>query len=140
MVSSFRIRECRVDEATRVLALWRQAETTVTLTDTVGDLQRAIQERAAFVLVAEKDGQIVGSIIGTFDGWRGNLYRLAVHPDYRRQGIARGLLAEAENRLAQRGVKRITSLVEKDHPWAVGYWDAVGYQIDPDIVRYVRNL
>ena len=25
-------------------------------------------------------------------------------------------------------VKRITALVEKDHPWAVGFWNSQGYQ------------
>ena len=90
--------------------------------------------------MAEAEGQIVGSIIGTFDGWRGNIYRLAVHPDHRRQGIARALVAEVEKRLAQQGAKRITALVEKDHPWATAFGEAVGYQVDERIVRRVRNL
>jgi ribosomal protein S18 acetylase RimI-like enzyme len=84
-------------------------------------------------------GRLVGSIIGTFDGWRGNIYRLAVHPDSRRQGVARALVAEVEKRLTQQGAKRITALVEKDHPWAMNFWEAVGYRVDERIVRRVRN-
>ena len=140
MPSDLHIRECRTDEAKDLLTLWQEAETTVSFTDTIGDIGRAIEERAAIVLIAEKDDQIVGSIIGTFDGWRGNIYRLAVHPRLRRQGVARRLLVEVENRLVARGTKRITALVEKDHPWAVGYWHGVGYELDSSIVRYVRNL
>jgi hypothetical protein len=45
-------------------------------------LRRVVANGTANVLVAEVEGQIVGSIIGTFDGWRGNIYRLAVHPNY----------------------------------------------------------
>jgi ribosomal protein S18 acetylase RimI-like enzyme len=123
-----------------VLELWLQADATPGVTDTADDLQRAIAGRPACVLVAEDKDRVVGSIIGTFDGWRGNIYRLAVHPSYRRRGFARALLAEVEKRLAQQGAKRITALVEKAHPWATGFWEAVGYRADDRIVRHVRNL
>jgi ribosomal protein S18 acetylase RimI-like enzyme len=90
--------------------------------------------------VAEVGGQVIGSIIGTFDGWRGNIYRLAVQPDYRRRGVARALVAEVEKRLTRQGAKRITALVEKDNPSAMIFWEAVGYRVDERIVRRVRTL
>jgi ribosomal protein S18 acetylase RimI-like enzyme len=134
------IRECRLQEVEVVLELWRQAEATPGVTDTANALQRAIAESPAIVLLAEVQGRVVASIIGTFDGWRGNIYRLAVHPDYRRQGIARALVAEVEQRLTQQGAKRITALVETNHPWAMSFWEAVGYPVDERVVRRVRNL
>ena len=137
---SLSIRACPLEDIQSVLKLWRQAEATPGVTDTADDLRRAVADSPAHVLVAEVGGRIVGSVIGTFDGWRGNIYRLAVHPDYRRQGVARALVAEVEKRLAQQGAKRITALVEKDHPWAMTFWEAVGYRVDERIVRRVRNL
>ena len=139
-MSDFVIRECSCEDVGAVLELWRQADATPGVTDNAFDLQRAVTESRASVLVAEAEGQIVGSIIGTFDGWRGNIYRMAVHPDYRRRGIARTLVAEVEKRLAQQGAKRLTALVEKDHPSATIFWQAVGYGQDSRIVRHVRNL
>jgi ribosomal protein S18 acetylase RimI-like enzyme len=123
-----------------VLELWRQADATPSVTDTEEELRRAIGDSPADVLVAEVAGRIVGSIIGTFDGWRGNIYRLAVHPDFRRQGLGRALVAEAEKRMAQKGARRITALVEWSHSWATGFWEAVGYPVDERIRRHVRTL
>src|SRR5262245_21568712 len=118
------ILDCRLEDVEAALELWRRAEATPGVTDTADDLRRAVAASAASVLVAEVEGRLVGSIIGTFDGWRGNIYRLAVHPDCRRQGVARALVAEVEKRLAQQGARRITALVEKDHPWAMAFWEA----------------
>ncbi len=140
MTSDLSVRECREDEAAVVLHLWRQADTTVSVTDTIEDIRRAISESMSMFLVAEMDGRIVGSVIGGFDGWRGNIYRLAVHPEYQRRGIARRLVSDIETHLSAMGVKRITALVERDHPWATGYWDAIGYELDAGMARYVRNL
>jgi ribosomal protein S18 acetylase RimI-like enzyme len=134
------IRDCRSEETEAVLELWQQADATPSVTDNAEDLRRAVAQSPAIVLVAEAERRIIGSIIGAFDGWRGNIYRLAVHPSYRRQGIARALVAEVEKRLARQGAKRITALVERAHPWATGFWEAVGYRVDDRIARHVRSL
>ena len=138
--ANFSIRDCTPEDAQSVLELWRQADATPSVTDTVDDIRRALTHGPAHFLLAEADGRLVGSIIGTFDGWRGNIYRLAVHPHYRRRGIARALVAKVEQRLARHGAKRITALAEKAHPWATGFWQAVGYGADSRIVRHVRSL
>ena len=138
--SSFSLRYGRPEDVEAILDLWRQSDATPSATDNAEDLRRALAASAAHVLVAVVKTQIIGSIIGTFDGWRGNIYRLVVHPGYRRNGVARALVAEVEKRLAERGAKRITALVEKDHPMAMNFWEAVGYRVDERLVRRVRTL
>lgn len=138
-IDTFFIRECLPEEAEALLALWQAAGTSPSITDTIADIQGAI-ESTAFVLVAETDRRIVGSLIATFDGWRGNMYRIAVHPDYRRHGIGRALVEKGERCLKKQGTKRITALVEEKYPWATAFWSSVGYEIEPGILRFFRNL
>jgi ribosomal protein S18 acetylase RimI-like enzyme len=90
--------------------------------------------------VAVIEDRIVGSLIATFDGWRGHIYRLAVLPEYRRRGIARELVAHAEGVFSNRKVTRVIAQVENDHPWAMAFWAAAGYIQDYRIVRFYKNL
>ena len=134
------LRRALPEDAEGIVSLWKDAEATESVTATVEEVRRiVVRDNVAFIL-AIFEGGIVGSVIGTFDGWRGNIYRLAVHPSYRRRGIARTLMAATEKAFAGWEVKRVTALVEKEHEWAVGFWEAVGYLPDYRMTRFVRNL
>jgi ribosomal protein S18 acetylase RimI-like enzyme len=137
------IRPARPDEVRQVLALWQEADATPSPTDTHDGLMKLLGEPSAALLVAESDGRLVGTVIGGWDGWRGNIYRLAVHPAYRRRGIARALVGEAERRLTAMGARRISALVEGNHPWATDFWDSLGasgYRHEEWIRRYVKTI
>jgi ribosomal protein S18 acetylase RimI-like enzyme len=131
------IRRAQPADAEALLRLWTEAGASLSTTDEVQYLRRAIENPAAALLIAETDGKTVGSILGTFDGWRGNLYRLVVHPQHRRQGIARALVRDIERIFVAWGVRRITVLVEVDRPWATQFWHAVGYPRDDHIARHL---
>lgn len=140
MTDEIHIRQCREDESQAVLDLWQQADAVVSPTDTLEQVRVAVNHTAVSFLVAESGGRITGTVIGTFDGWRGEIYRLAVLPEFRRRGVARMLVEAAEKWMAQQGCQRITALVEKDHPWATGFWDAAGYQWHESMIRYFRDI
>jgi ribosomal protein S18 acetylase RimI-like enzyme len=110
--------------------------------DSIEGLTRLVREPAALLLVATVDEQIVGSVIGGWDGWRGNIYRLAVTPEHRRKRIARRLVAEITSELFARGATKLSALVEHEHQWAIVFWDSMselGYERDPRFARYIAD-
>jgi ribosomal protein S18 acetylase RimI-like enzyme len=134
------LRPCTVADVDAVLALWRLTGSGGTIADTPEVLRRRLARDGDLFLVACVGDEIVGTLIGGWDGWRGSMYRLAVHPAHRRRGIARALVREVEARLAARGCARVTALVLRAEPDAAAFWTAVGYPPDPTVDRRVRNV
>ena len=142
-MSHVTIRAAGEDDIPTILLLWQDAGVTPpSVTDSVEGLTLLMREPTALLLVSIIDGQIAGSVIGGWDGWRGNIYRLAVAPAYRRKGIARRLVQEISRALFAKGAQRLSALVEHEHPWAIEFWNSVsdlGYQRDPQFVRYIAD-
>ena len=97
------------------------------------------QDPDALVLAVDND-LIVGSIIVGWDGWRCHLYRLAVAPTHRRQGIGRALVSLAEERFALSGGTRADAMVLDDNEQAQRVWSAAGYRAQPEWSRWVKPL
>lgn len=135
------MRRCRRLDVTAVLELWADARSEHASTpDLPEDVERLVDDSPAALLVAELNGEIVGALIAAWDGWRGNMYRLAVSEGHRREGIGLALTQAGEEYLHQCGVRRVTALVAFDDEMAGGFWESAGYPQDREIGRRVRNL
>jgi ribosomal protein S18 acetylase RimI-like enzyme len=121
--------------------LWRKSRSEHANTpDRVEDIERLLADSPAALLVAEREGEIVGALVAAWDGWRGNMYRLAVRDGHRREGIALALTRAGEDYLRRCGARRVTALVAFDDEAAGAFWESAGYPIDRKIGRRVRNL
>jgi ribosomal protein S18 acetylase RimI-like enzyme len=123
-----------------VLALWHAAESLPSATDTEDALHLLLRRDPESLLVAQVGEEIIGSLIVAWDGWRGSFYRLAVHPNWRRQGIATALVRVGEERLRALGAIRLTAIVASEERVAMSLWAAAGYERQPDQSRFVRML
>ena len=140
-VEGIAIRRSRHEDAQAVLELWTQARSGHASTaDRLDDVERLVGESPAALLVAERGDEIVGALIAGWDGWRGNMYRLAVGEEHRRQGIGLALTRAGEEYLRSRGVRRVTALVAFADEGAAAFWESAGYPQDEEIGRRVQNL
>jgi ribosomal protein S18 acetylase RimI-like enzyme len=134
------LRECEHADLEAVLALWRAADAVPSPTDHPDALEQRLAHGDGLFLIADAGGRIVETLIGGWDGWRAGLYRLAVHPEWRRRGIATRLISEVEERLRRLGAQRISLRVFHESPGAVELWRSVGYVPLPEESVFAKSL
>jgi len=82
-------------------------------------------------------GRLVGVVLGTQDGRKGWINRLAVHPDYRRTHIASRLVRTCERGLRAQGIQMFAALIEPDNAASEAVFRSLGYEILP--MLYARR-
>lgn len=122
-----------------VLGLWELSGGPSSVSDTPEALVHLLTRDPGALLVAESGSAVVGSLIAAWDGWRGSFYKLVVHPEHRRQGIATELLREGERRLRAQGAIRLTAIVVQNDARAMAFWEATGYTRRPEQARFTQN-
>ncbi|MZD04890.1 GNAT family N-acetyltransferase [Streptomyces sp. SID5785] len=139
-MSDLRIRAACPSDVPTVLEFWRTAAEGTSISDDRAGVDRLVARDAGALLLAERDGALVGTVIAGFDGWRCHLYRLAVRPEARRQGIGSALLAAAEERFVALGGRRGDAMVLDRNERAHRAWEAAGYAPEPQWSRWVKPL
>jgi ribosomal protein S18 acetylase RimI-like enzyme len=140
---SIRIREfCYPADYEPVFALWRSIEKGVHTgrSDTPAEIEKKLTRDPDLFLVAEADGEIIGSVIGGYDGRRGLVYHLAVDSQFRGRGVGSQLMEALEARLRTKGCLKCYLLVTTDNPEAEIYYQQRGWQHMDSVRLYGKEL
>ncbi len=113
-----------------VYRLWDEAGPGIHLrrSDEPEEIAKKLQRDPDLFLVAEQGDQIIGAVMGGFDGRRGMMYHLAVAAPYRKQGVGKTLVDELEKRLRAKGCLRYYLLVAEDNEGAVQFYEHQGWE------------
>ena len=116
--------------------LWESMEKGVHMgrSDFPEEITKKVSRDPDLFLVAESDGQIIGSVIGGYDGRRGILYHLAVTKDFRQQGVGGQLLDVVEARLKAKGCLKCYLMVVPGNPELERFYEKRGWHF----MDYVR--
>lgn len=139
-MSDLRIRCATPSDVDAVLRFWREAAKGTSITDDRDGVARLVARDPEALLLAERDGVLVGTVIAGYDGWRCHLYRLAVHPAHRRRGVGGALLAAAEERFVRLGGRRVDAMVLDRNELGQRAWRAAEYGPQAEWTRWIKPL
>ncbi|WP_436893091.1 GNAT family acetyltransferase [Siccibacter turicensis] len=122
------IRIFRQEDSEEVITLWERCDLLRPWNDPELDIERKLNHDVSLFLVAEVGGEIVGTVMGGYDGHRGSAYYLGVHPEFRGRGIANALLSRLEKKLNARGCPKINIQVREDNDIVIGLYERLGYE------------
>lgn len=124
-----------------VVALWDACGLNVAYNDPARDIARLREAANAELFVGHQDGKLIGSIIIGHDGHRGWIYRLAIAPEFRRQGHARTLVRHAERWLQEQNIRKSQFMIRDTNEAVKSFYVRLGYEVQPRVVmsRWVEN-
>ncbi len=124
------IRPFQPDDTPEVVQLWIDCGLVVPWNDPHKDIQRKLAVQPEMFLVGSSDGCIIASVMAGYDGHRGWINYLAVHPDHQRTGIGAAIMQQAENRLRNLGCPKINLQVPSNNPAALEFYKKIGFKSD----------
>jgi ribosomal protein S18 acetylase RimI-like enzyme len=131
-VSKVHVREFSMADHDAVLGLWQGAGAGVPVRPSDGPdgIRLKLTRDPDLFLVACAGEEIVGTVMGGWDGRRAYLYHLTVRPDHRRQGVATRLLEAVEDRMRARGALKVKCQVFVDNAAALAFFRARNYEVE----------
>ncbi len=114
-----------------VVQLWQDCELTRPWNDPHKDIARKLSVSPdLFWLGCDADGRIIASIMVGYDGHRGWINYLAVHPAHQRRGHARQLMLRAEQTLSELGCPKLNLQVRAGNEAVLAFYERLGYADD----------
>lgn len=110
------------------------------LDDSKEGIERFLNRNPETCFVAETEQTIVGVMIAGNDGRRGYIYHIAVHPDYRHQGIATRLVDRVMEALKASGINKTALVVFAKNAEGNAFWEKNGFTVRDDLVYRNKTI
>ena len=122
-----------------VIQLWTDCGLVAPWNNPHRDIQRKLKIQPEMFLVARSDGQIIATVMAGYDGHRGWINYLAVHPQHQHSGIGRRMMDEAEGRLRAVGCPKINLQVRSKNAGVIEFYERIGFKRD-DVMSLGKRL
>lgn len=141
-MKNLKIRNLAVSDIPALLALWQKAGLSYRPNgrDRVEKISQELKNSFEAFIGAFHNQQLVAFVLASHDGRKGWINRLAVHPEYRRRGLAKVMISQAENFLKNHGIEIFTCLIEDWNQASMRLFTDMNYQRHDDIIYFSKRL
>ena len=135
-----RIRQFRLLDYDDVVKLWQKNGLIIRPGDEVEGIRLKMGRDPDLFLIAEERGEIVGVVMGAWDGRRGWINHLAVKRSQQRKGIGTMLIRELETRLVKKGARKVNAQIYKWNKKSLTFFKTAGYEVHSDLIMIGKVL
>ncbi len=133
------IRKFKRNDEKYIIELWDLCNLIVPSNNPIQDIKRKMTVNPHLFLVGEIDGRIISSVMGGYDGHRGWINYLAVHPEYRRNGHGKKLMINIEALLKKNGCPKINLQIRANNNDVIKFYQGIGF-IDDKVISLGKRL
>ena len=134
-----KIRPFMPSEEDAVVQLWTDCGLVVSWNNPHRDIQRKLKVRSDLFFIGCVEDHIIATVMVGYEGHRGWINYLAVHPKHQRKGIARQMMEQAESHLRADGCPKINLQIRSANTEVIEFYKAIGFKFD-DVVSLGKRL
>jgi ribosomal protein S18 acetylase RimI-like enzyme len=124
------IRPFQTEDEASVVSLWQLCELTVPWNNPYKDIARKLKVQPELFLVGMLDSLLIATVMGGYDGHRGWINYLAVHPDFQGQGYAKQMMENVESELRKIGCPKINLQIRSGNAKVMAFYQKLGFTDD----------
>ena len=124
------VRPYRTDDEESLVSLWQVCELTVPWNNPHKDIARKLQVQPELFLVGILDSRLIATLMGGYDGHRGWINYLAVHPDFQGKGYGQEIMNSVETGLREMGCPKINLQIRTGNDKIEYFYQKLGFTND----------
>ncbi len=122
-----------------VISLWIACGLVVPSNNPERDIRRKLEVNRELFLVGETDGRLMAAVMGGYEGHRGWINYLAVHPEFQGRGCGGQMMRFVQKRLKILGCPKINLQVRETNKGAMKFYKSIGY-IEDKVISLGKRL
>jgi ribosomal protein S18 acetylase RimI-like enzyme len=108
--------------------------------DSYEGISRFLKRNPTTSIVAEENGEIIGSILCGHDGRRGCFYHVCVLESHRKKGIGNQMAKAALDALKEEHITKVSLIAFTKNQIGNSFWQEMGWTLRDDLNYYDLNL